>query len=59
MPISPQFPTFETWQRMSESEQDALLARMESTRRWRALRLRILIGLGCAAVAASILGALF
>jgi hypothetical protein len=54
----PQFPTIEKWQRMSENEQDALLAKMEKVRRRRATGFRIVLGLGFAAVAASILGAL-
>ena len=55
MPFTPQFPTFEKWQSMTEGEQDALLARMESARRRRSLSLRFLVGLGFAAVAVSIL----
>ena len=54
----PQFPTIEKWQRMSENEQDALLAKMEKVRRRRSTGFRIVLGLGFAAVAASILGAL-
>jgi hypothetical protein len=33
----PQFPAIDDWQRMSETEQDALLARMETARRRSAL----------------------
>ncbi len=54
----PQFPSIEKWQRMSENEQDALLAKMEKVRRRRSTGFRIVLGLGFAAVAASILGAL-
>ena len=45
------FPAFEDWKRMSEREQDALLDRLEATKRRRALRARLLMALGCAAVA--------
>jgi hypothetical protein len=54
----PQFPSIEKWQRMSENEQDALLAKMEKVRRRRSTGFRIVLGLGFAAVAVSILGAL-
>ncbi len=54
----PQFPAIEKWQGMSENEQDALLASMEKVRRRRSFGFRIVLGLGFAAVAASILGAL-
>jgi hypothetical protein len=36
-PPAPSFPAFETWQTMSESEQDALLARMETAKQRGAL----------------------
>jgi len=55
---APQFPAIEKWQRMSENEQDALLASMEKVRRRRSFGFRIVLSLGFAAVAASILGAL-
>jgi hypothetical protein len=32
---SPRFPAFDDWQRMSEREQDTLLARLERRKRWR------------------------
>jgi hypothetical protein len=31
--FDPPFPAFDAWERMSESEQDALIARMERARR--------------------------
>jgi hypothetical protein len=30
--LTPPFPAFDMWQKMSESEQDALIARMERAR---------------------------
>jgi hypothetical protein len=50
----PQFPAFERWQRMSENEQDALLAKMEKVRRRRSIWLRIFLALVCATVAVGI-----
>ena len=44
----PQFPTLEVWQRMDESEQDALIARIETVRRRKARGVRFLISFGCA-----------
>jgi hypothetical protein len=49
---APRFPAFEAWKDMSEDEQDALLAKIEKTRRQRSLLLRAAIG--AAIVAASI-----
>jgi hypothetical protein len=40
--FTPQFPAFDNWQKMSESEQDALLARMERARRRRGGLFRLL-----------------
>jgi hypothetical protein len=51
MPPVPSFPAFDDWKRMSEREQDALLDRLEAAKRRRSLAIRLLIGLGCAAVA--------
>jgi hypothetical protein len=48
---APSFPAFEDWKRMSEREQDALLDRLEAARRRGARTTRLLIVLGCAAVA--------
>jgi hypothetical protein len=45
------FPTFRTWRGMSESEQDALLDRIEASRRWRAIRSRAVVAGLCAAIA--------
>ena len=56
---TPAFPPFEQWQSMSESEQDALIARVETVRRrQRGLR-RFLVGLACTTVAAGICAALY
>ena len=41
---APRFPAFEAWKTMSEDEQDALLAKIEKTRRQRALLFRASIG---------------
>jgi hypothetical protein len=47
------FPAFAEWQKMSESEQDALLDALESGRRRGRLAMRVLVGLvGTAAIAA-------
>jgi hypothetical protein len=49
MPRSqPQFPTLEVWQKMDESQQDALIDRIEEVRQRKALGYRILIAFGCA-----------
>jgi hypothetical protein len=54
---APRFPAFETWKGMSEDEQDAFLAKIENTRRQRAMLLRALVGLlvvaACTALALS------
>ena len=56
---TPAFPPFEQWQSMSETEQDALIARMETARRrQRGLR-RFLVGLACTTAAAGICAALY
>jgi len=50
---APSFPAFAEWQKMSESEQDALLDALESQKRRGRLSMRLLAGLaGTAAVAA-------
>jgi hypothetical protein len=51
---TPQFPAIDDWQKMSETEQDALLARMESARRRGALLNWLLIALACMAAGAGI-----
>ena len=48
---APSFPAFEDWKRMSEREQDALLDRLEATKRRRTRGSRLLMALGCATVA--------
>jgi hypothetical protein len=49
------FPTLRRWRGMSESEQDALLHRIEQRRRWRVIRMRTIIALaGALTVAAGI-----
>ena len=54
---TPQFPAIDDWQKMSETEQDALLARMETARRRGALLYRLLIALTCTAAGAGIVTA--
>ena len=39
MGASPRFPAFEDWTKLTESEQDALLSRMEAARRRKSLLL--------------------
>ncbi|TMJ72707.1 MAG: hypothetical protein E6G91_10030 [Alphaproteobacteria bacterium] len=51
---TPQFPAIDDWQKMSEAEQDALLARMESARRRGALLNRLLTALACTAAGAGV-----
>jgi hypothetical protein len=41
------FPTLRRWRGMSESEQDALLNKIEARRRWRAIRSRALVAILC------------
>ncbi len=49
---NPSFPPIETWQKMSESEQDALIQIIESTRRRRS---RFVITLACVSLCTAIL----
>ena len=49
---TPSFPAFDEWQQMSESEQDALLDRLETSKRRRARITRLLVGVCVAALAA-------
>jgi hypothetical protein len=51
---TPRFPAFDVWQTMSESEQDALLAKMETARRRASLGYRLVIGLACTTLGAAI-----
>ena len=51
---APSFPAFDEWQKMSESEQDALLDALESGQRRGQLALRVLVGLAGTAVIAAI-----
>jgi hypothetical protein len=51
--VSRTFPTLRRWRGMSESEQDALLDKIESRRRWRVVRLRALAAMLCAAAVAA------
>lgn len=46
---APSFPSIDTWQQMSEGEQDALIQAIERSRRRRS---RVLIGLGSAGACA-------
>jgi hypothetical protein len=55
----PAFPPFEQWQAMSEAEQDALIARMETTRRHQRGIRRFFVGLAGATAAAGICAALY
>jgi hypothetical protein len=48
------FPAFDDWQRMSESEQDALIAKLETARWRRSMMWRLLLGLVCGAAAIAI-----
>ena len=48
------FPSIDTWQRMSEGEQDAFIRAIEISRR---RRLRLLLGSGCVAGCAAIAAA--
>ena len=48
---TPRFPAFDDWQKMSEREQDALIAKLETARWRRSLMWRLLFGLGCATTA--------
>lgn len=53
--VSPTFPTLRRWRGMSESEQDALLNKIEARRRWRVIRSRAILAILCVgAVAAAI-----
>jgi hypothetical protein len=47
----PSFPPIETWQKMSESEQDALIQAIETSRRRRS---RLAIALACISLCAAI-----
>lgn len=53
---SPQFPAFDTWQDMSESEQDALIGRLEAQKHRRLLR-RIGLALATVTGAAGLIAA--
>jgi len=48
------FPAFDEWEKMSESEQDALIARLEVTRRRGALLQRAAIGVTLVVAAAAV-----
>ena len=51
---APRFPALHIWQNMSESEQDALIAKIEAARRRRPLAIRLAIFLaGIGLLAAS------
>ena len=47
---TPAFPPLEQWQTMSDAEQDALIGRLERSRRRRRGVLRLLAGLAAAAM---------
>jgi len=56
------FPTLRSWRRMSEREQDAMLDRLESRRRWDRIRFRaaavILSALGLVAAGMALVAVL-
>jgi len=52
--VTPRFPAFDDWQKMSERDQDALISRMEAARRRGTLIYRLLIALACTVVGAAI-----
>lgn len=45
----PKFPSLDTWQRMDEAHQDALIDRIEIAQQWRRLGIRALIAVACGA----------
>ena len=49
------FPTLRRWRAMSESEQDALLDKIESRRRWRGIGRRTAIALICVLAAVAVI----
>lgn len=51
--VTPTFPTVRRWRRMSESDQDALLDKIEARRRWRTIRARLLIAIAVTCVVAT------
>ena len=55
---APSFPAFDEWQKMSESEQDALLASLEAGQRRGRLAMRLLLGAAGTAIIAAAGGAL-
>ena len=55
---APSFPAFDEWQRMSESEQDALLDALEVGQRRGRLAMRLLLGVAGTAAIAAVGGAL-
>jgi hypothetical protein len=48
----PSFPAFDEWEKMSESEQDALLDRLETTKQRGSIIRRVVLGLSVAVCAA-------
>ena len=56
---TPAFPPIDQWQAMSEAEQDALIGRIETTRRRKLGFLRFVIGVACATSAAAICTVLY
>jgi len=51
---TPTFPPLERWQAMSEAEQDALIARMEMTQRFRRSLRRLLLSIIGATITAAV-----
>ena len=48
-PPMPQFPSLDTWRRMDEAEQDALIDRIEAAQQWRQFGMRALVAVACGA----------
>jgi CHASE3 domain sensor protein len=55
---TPSFPAFDEWQKMSESEQDALLDRLERASQPGSTIRTVLVGMLCVA-ACAVVGAMF
>jgi hypothetical protein len=55
-PTSTTFPTLRRWRGMSESEQDALLDKIEKRRRWRVIAVRAAIAFVGTIAAVAVIG---
>jgi hypothetical protein len=58
-PVTPQFPSLDVWEGMSEPEQDALISRLERARRRKLLWSRIQAGAMWAAAAVCLSGLVY